>query len=134
ATGCLQQRRQLSFNKAMLFIRIADVSEWRTHIKRSACLALKQNVIAAKMDLSRVPCGRSLFEVSAARLILSMLFVADGLCVLNLLGYWRSWTGSRGLISRGCVCRYHDFGLLTQGDGWLATLESLLWTLKNVNH
>jgi hypothetical protein len=58
ATGCLQQRRQLSFNKAMLFIRIADVSEWRTHVKRSACLALKQNVIAAKMDLSRFPCSR----------------------------------------------------------------------------
>jgi hypothetical protein len=47
ATRSLKQRGQLSFDKSMLLIGIANVAQRRSHVKRAARLTLKQHIVAA---------------------------------------------------------------------------------------
>jgi hypothetical protein len=47
STGSLKQRGQLGFDKSVLLIRVADVAQRRSHVKRAARLTLKQHIVAA---------------------------------------------------------------------------------------
>jgi hypothetical protein len=86
ASCCLQQRRQLSFDKPALLIWIADVTQRRTHVERTARLALGKYVIAAQMNLSSFTCGSQLFQVTVAQLSFFILLVANGLRISYAFG------------------------------------------------
>jgi hypothetical protein len=47
AAGSLKQCGQLGFDKSMLLIRIANVAQGRSHVKRAARLTLRQHIVAA---------------------------------------------------------------------------------------
>src|SRR5436190_19615442 len=68
AAGGLQQGRQLSFHKSFLFVRIAQVTERRSHVQRAAKVAFKKNVIAAEMNLSVLARRVELLQVAVGGL------------------------------------------------------------------
>jgi len=63
------------------------VPERRSHVKRAARLALRQNIVAAQMNLSRLSGRSQLLQVTVAQLSLFVFLVANGLRVRYPLRY-----------------------------------------------
>ena len=85
AARSLQQRCQLRLYKSMLFLRIAQMAQGRSHVKRAACLTLEKYVITAQMNFRRLARGSQLFQVTVAKFSLFILLVANRLSVCDLL-------------------------------------------------
>src|SRR5262249_52488736 len=84
ATSGLKQRGQFSFHKSLLFIRIAHMTERRSHVNRPAHLTLEQDIVTAQMDLGGLARGLKLLQVSVAEFVLFVSLVADGLIDYSL--------------------------------------------------
>ncbi len=106
----LQQGRQLSFHKPVLFLRIAHVPKRRTHVKCPANLTLEEHVISAQVDLRGLTRGLKLLQVSITEFILFISLVADSLSVRDAfwngrcfddrrrIGFHFSGVGSHGFL------------------------------------
>jgi hypothetical protein len=84
--GSLQQCGQFCFYEAMLLLRIANMTQRRSHVKRPTGLTLEEDIIAAQMDFGRLACCSQLFEMAVTKFALLILFVADSLSVSDALG------------------------------------------------
>src|ERR1051326_1640083 len=89
-TRRLQQRTQFRFHKPHLLVRIAHVTQRRTHVKRPAGLTLEQHIVSAQVNLRRLARRLQLLQVPVTELALFVLLVADGLRVRNPF-----WNGNR---------------------------------------
>ena len=84
------------------------MAQWWADIKSSAYLTLEQNIVAAQVNFRSLAGGLQLFQVTVAKFILLVAFVADRLRVRDSLWNCRRgrdrMRGSR--ISFGDVCRH----------------------------
>src|SRR6266850_6160497 len=79
ATRRLQQSREFCFDKATLFLRIANMTQRWSHIKRAAGLALGEYVVSAQMYFCELAGSTKLLQVSVAKLSLCIFLIANRL-------------------------------------------------------
>ncbi len=97
AACCLQQSGQLSFDKAALLFRIANMAEWWAHVQRAAQGTLVQHVVAAQMHFGSFAPGAQLLQVTIAEFVFLVPLVTNRLSVGDALWHRRR-RGRRGWI------------------------------------
>jgi hypothetical protein len=101
ASGRLEQRLQLRFDKPVLLVRIAHVAQRRTHVERAARLTLEKHIVTAQVNLGRLAGSSQLFQVTPTGFSLFVFLAANGLCVGDPL-----WDGNRFSCCHDCCALY----------------------------